>query len=153
MPILNYTTKIDVRRTAGEISEILADAGAQSVNIQYENRIPAALTFSIELQGRLVNFRLPSKWQGVHNLLKEDQKVQRAFKTEEQARRVAWRIVKDWVEAQLAIIQSGTAELAEVFLPYAVHPETGRTLFEEFKTGHLLTSGQDDVIDGEVREE
>jgi hypothetical protein len=152
MPILNYTTKIDVRRTASEIQDILADAGAQGVSIEYKDRIPVALTFRIEMQGRLVSFRLPSKWEGVLKLLQKDAKVERRFKNEDQARRVAWRIVKDWVEAQLAIIQAGTAELAEVFLPYVIHPQTGRTLFEEFKSGYLLPAG-DDVIDGEMKEE
>jgi hypothetical protein len=151
MPILNYTTKIDVRRTAAEISEVLAEAGVNSVNIEYRDRIPAALTFQIEVRGSFINFRLPSKWEGVYKLLNEDPKVPRACKTPDQARRVAWRIIKVWTEAQLAIIEAGAAELAEVFLPYAVHPETGRTMFEEFQSGLLLGPG-DDIIDGEVQE-
>jgi hypothetical protein len=38
-------------------------------------------------------------------------------------------VVKDWVEAQVALIQSGQATLAQLFLPHAVRPD-GRTLFE-----------------------
>lgn len=56
--------------------------------------------------------------------------------------RVAWRIVKDWVEAQMALIESGLAELPEVFLPYAVKPD-GRTVYDEFK-GNLLMLSEGD---------
>jgi hypothetical protein len=36
------------------------------------------------------------------------------------ARKVAWRIIKDWVAAQLALIEAEQATLAQVFLPYCV---------------------------------
>lgn len=39
------------------------------------------------------------------------------------------RIVKDWVRAQLALIESGQATLPQLFLPHAVRAD-GRTLFE-----------------------
>lgn len=139
MPILNYTTKIAAAKTVGEIQEILAKAGAQSVNIDYdEHAQPIAVTFLIAVQGRLVNFRLPSRWHGVWMALKDDPAVPRTLKNEVQARRVSWRIVKDWVQAQMAIIEAGLAELVEVFLPYAVNPQTGQTLFQEFQADRLL---------------
>lgn len=142
MPILNYTTKIDPSKTAGEIQEILMKLGAQSVLIEYENRAPAAISFQIDYQDHLINFRLPSRWQGVHRTLKADRQVEPRYKTEEQARRVSWRIIKDWIEAQCAIIQAGSTELSEVFLPYMVNPHTGRTLFQEFESDRLLISGK-----------
>lgn len=151
MPPLNYTTKIDPRKTIGEIQNILADMGAQRVYIKYDNKLPIAVTFQVEVKGHFVGFRLPSRWQGVYKLLCTDAKVPRPLKTEEQARRVAWRIIKDWVEAQTAIIEAGAAELAEVFLPYAVRPETGKTFYEEFSGGYLLAaanSDQGEIVEG-----
>ena len=73
----------------------------------------------------------------------KDDKVQRKLKTEEQARRVAWRITKDWVEAQMAIVEAQLASLPEVFLPYAV-TNTGQTLFEVTKDSgmRMLLGGQ-----------
>lgn len=153
MPILNYTTKIEARKTASEIQDILADAGAQGVHIEYDKeKLPVALTFQIEIQGRVIAFRLPSKWHGVYRILRDDRKVDRRYKSPDQARRIAWRIVKDWAEAQLAIVQAETADLAEVFLPYAVNPETHRTLYEEFQTGNLLGPGSGDIVEGEYTE-
>jgi hypothetical protein len=139
MPILNYTTKISTSKTVMEIQKILAKAGAKSINVDYDaTGEPEALTFLVKVGERWVNFRLPVNWRGVLERLYSDTKVPKRSKTEDQSRRVAWRITKVWLEAQMAIIDAQQAELAEVFLPYAVSPQTGRTLFQEFKSGKFL---------------
>ena len=53
----------------------------------------------------------------------------------------------------MAIIESQSAELAEVFLPYAVNPNSGMTLFQTFEESptRLLNSG-DEIVDGEYTE-
>jgi hypothetical protein len=120
MPILNYTTTIDSLKTIGEIQSILVKHGATNISIDFANQIPVALTFLIELNGEFINFRLPNNAQGVYNALCKEEKVPKRFKTLEQAQKVAWRILKDWIEAQMAIIEAGLATLPQVFLPYAV---------------------------------
>jgi hypothetical protein len=58
----------------------------------------------------------------------------------EQATRVAWRILKDWIEAQLALIQTGMVSVEQVFLPFA-QSSSGKTLCEvlrERKFAQLL---------------
>jgi hypothetical protein len=150
MPIKDYTTSISVQKTAGEIQEILARAGARTVLIEYgSDRIPDAVSFQVEAKGHFISFRLPSHWKGVYQSLMQST-AERRFKTEDQARRTAWRIIRDWTAAQLAIIEAGAAELTEVFLPYLVNPKTNQTLFEDFKHGFLLQPG--DIVDGEIKE-
>ena len=54
---------------------------------------------------------------------------------------MAWRIIKDWIEAQLAIVEAEMVEMAEVFLPYAV-TKSNKTLYQdviENKSDMLLT--------------
>lgn len=63
--------------------------------------------------------------------MKNDTKVSRSLCTKEQALRVSWRILKDWIVAQMAIIQAKLASLTQVFLPYIVAKD-GKTLFEKF---------------------
>lgn len=133
MGILNYTTKIAPMKTANEIQGLLAAKGAKSINIDYQNGGPIALYFKIEVNCQEVIFRLPCNSDGVEKAMNKDRSIPPRYKNREQAKCVAWRIVKDWVEAQLAIIESGQAELAEVFLPYAVIVSTGQTLFERMK--------------------
>ena len=136
MPILNYTTTIAASKTVMEIQDTLAAHGAEEISVSYDSvgqaRVPVALVFSIQVGANLVAFRLPCKWQGVLVALRRDPKVQPRYRTNEQALKVAWRIIKDWVEAQLALIQAGQAELAEIFLPYAVGQD-GSTFYEQFK--------------------
>ncbi len=128
MPILNYTTKIDPFRTIAEIHACLVKYGAKNISVDYEGQLPAALTFLAEINGEFVSFRLPSNHIGVLRAMKKDRDIPPRYKTEDQARRVAWRITKDWVEAQMAIVQAELATLPEVFLPYLVTP-SGQTLF------------------------
>jgi len=129
MAILNYTTSITTEKTASEIQKKLAMAGAQAVMSEYdEDGIMCAMSFRINN----LFFRLPINIIGVHNALMDDRNIGKRFKTYEQASRVAWRIVKDWIEAQIAIIQAGQAELEQVFLPYAQN-QNGKTVYEIIK--------------------
>jgi len=83
-------------------------------------------------------FRLPANTQGVFKALKCDERVPKRLKTKEQAARVAWRVLKDWVEAQLAIVEAEMAELTEVFLPYAQNRD-GKTLYQTIEQSGFKT--------------
>ncbi len=131
MALLNYTTKIDADKTAGEISKALRMVGASSVRTDYDKEgYISALSFQILLDGQSIAFRLPCQWEPVLSLLKSDKKVPRALCNQEQAIRVAWRIVKDWVEAQCALIQTKMVNTTTVFLPYAM-TANGMTIAEK----------------------
>lgn len=133
MPILNYTTSIATEKTAAEIQKKLAGAKAQAVMSEYDDSgIMVAMSFRVMTPHGMIMFRLPVNIRGVYKAMCEDGKVPRRLRTEAQASRVAWRIMKDWVEAQLAIIDSDMAELTEVFLPYAQN-QVGQTLYESLK--------------------
>lgn len=144
MPILNYTTKIDPAKTSGEVQTLLAKAGAVGVATQFERGEPVGLAFTVMTQFGLREFALPINWQAVQAVLRK-QKVQASFQTPEHSRRVAWRIVKDWVEAQLAIIQTETVTLDQVMLPYMRTGEDGQTLFEQY------TNQQKQLESGEAK--
>jgi len=94
-------------------------------------QVLCALSFRMMCSGIMVSFRLPAQIDRIYVLLQNESKVPRKLKTREQAARVAWRIIKDWIEAQLAIVEADQAEMVEVFLPYAQNPATGKTLFEQ----------------------
>ena len=144
MAFLNYSTEIAAHKSAAEIQRILIAKGATSISVDYEQGDPSALTFKLKLGGNDIVFRLPSNWEGVFNAMKDDRHMPPRFKTKEQAKRVSWRVLKDWVEAQLAIIESGQAKTEEVFLPYAL-TNNGQTLFQRIQDNpsRLLTAGDD----------
>lgn len=137
MAILNYTTKISAGKTVGEIQALLAKAGCRKIVTDFDEQgEPAALTFMVPVREQPVFFALPANVEGVRLAMQKDRKIPRSACSTDQARRVAWRIIKDWCEAQLAIIAAGQAALPEVFLPYAVGKD-GQTLYKSLEAGNL----------------
>jgi hypothetical protein len=132
MAILNYTTKIDSIKTIGEITQCLVAHGANKIVSDYDGQIPINVTFTITLNDTPIFYSLPANFTGVLKAMEKNKKVPRNLCTKEQAIRVSWRIIKDWVEAQMAIVEADLADMAEVFLPYAVTP-SGNTLYHEIK--------------------
>ena len=51
---------------------------------------------------------------------------------------MAWRIVKAWLGAQLALIRAGLASLDQIFLPFA-QDVSGATLYERIKEQRFAT--------------
>jgi hypothetical protein len=69
--------------------------------------------------------------------------VPRRYVDMAQARRVAWRITKDWLDAQLALIETEMVPLEQVMLPYMT-TDSGQTVFEVLKDTQLkLPAPQD----------
>ena len=54
----------------------------------------------------------------------------------DQAERTGWRNLRDWVLAQMAIIEAGMASVDEVFLPYLTDGH-GNTLYTLYSSGTL----------------
>ncbi len=134
MPILNYTTKVDVYTTIGAIQGALVKHGAKKIMQDYDDagRI-AAICFAIDTPGGIRGIKLPANVAAVQAVLQR-QKVKCDY---EQAERVAWRIIKDWVEAQMAILESQMVQMDEIFLPYMVD-QHGQTLYAAYQTGRLM---------------
>jgi hypothetical protein len=55
---------------------------------------------------------------------------------EEQARRTAWANIRDWLDAQMALIETEQVKLEEIFLPYMTD-RSGKTLFEYMQTNQF----------------
>ena len=142
MGLLNYTTKIPTTRTIGEIQATLAKHGARAIMIGYGDEGEAqGLAFKIETADGELAFELPIKPEAVAKVL-AGQKIKGQLKHAgagidlEQSRRVAWRITKDWVEAQMAYLETEMVTMEEIFLPYMLSPG-GKTLYKAMKDRHF----------------
>lgn len=142
MPIKNYTTSVPVERTIADITKILLKQNATSILTDYQNSLPVALRFEVKLVDRCLYFRMPVNIEGVAKALKREC----VHADDAKVRRIAWRIVKDWADAQMALIEAGQASLVEVFLPYAT-TDSGETFFQKISRQHYLqlTHKKDDI--------
>ena len=134
---LNYTTTISADKTAGECLALLGRNGASAIGITYEDRQPAGIAFQLVTPHGDRQFRLPVNVGGVHKALLKSSRARSGgiaprYATVEQARRVAWRIAKDWLEAQLAIISAEMVTIDEAFLPY-LQINGGQTMYEAWQ--------------------
>jgi hypothetical protein len=139
MPIKNYTTTIKPEQTVGEISSLLIQEGARSITSDYGDA--GSLTgvkFTMIVGGIPVGFSLPANVSGVAaalmrdepwNSRRRDNHTAYDDKVRKRASWVAWRILKDWIEAQMALIESNQAEVGQVFMPYAVNEREQRTMY------------------------
>jgi len=128
------TTQIDPSQTVGEIQRILGQYGASAIRTDYENGEVVAVSFTIKINGDQIPFRLPCRWEAIFEHL-NSKKKRRPYKrnTEAQAKRVAWRQILRWVEAQLALTDTNMVRMHEVFMPYLL-TDKGQTLFEKFES-------------------
>ena len=133
MPILNYTTTISVEKPIAEIQRMLVARGAETIVVQYADGRPRALFFIIPTPYGKVPFRLPANIEAITRVM-ERQRVRKQVPLD-MAERVAWRIIKDWVKAQMAILETEMVDLEQIFLPYMVSQD--KTLYEVMKEHRL----------------
>lgn len=140
----NYTTDIHASKTIAEIQELLAKSGARAIALNYDSAGHIeSLFFKLQTpDGKDFGFKLPAKPDAVYKIMYEGKKIVNYWeeskkreaeeKRKQQALNVAWRIVKEWLEVQFALIQLNQAEAIEIFLPYMVTGEN-RTLYQDMK--------------------
>ena len=87
---------------------------------------------------------LPARIDACLNVLRKEKREnprKQIKDTREQAERVAWRILKDWVEAQMALIDIEMARFEEVFLPY-IQTNNGQTVYARLEEKQFLLGGE-----------
>lgn len=148
MALLNYTTKIPAVKTVAEIQGILAVHGAREILIEYgEGGSVEALSFMIETPSGKLPIRLPVNPDPILKVLQRQKSMGKLRSSipidHAQAVRIAWRIIKDWVEAQMAILETEMVRMEQIFLPYIV-TDSGKTLYEGIAEKHFqLGPGED----------
>lgn len=138
MFLKNYTSEVAVHQTIYRIEQVLIRCGVAGITKEYADTAGtiSAITFSIAMApgSPAMTVRLPAKvneaqdalWRDYcgHEISKDGlqctnyskKKSRASFR--EQAERTAWRLVQDWVEVQMSMVQLKQADVREVFLAY-----------------------------------
>ncbi len=146
MPLKNRTSQ--GRNTFDKIQSMLSSNGADKIMFDYKEGRVVAITFSLIIDGKNMGFRLPALVENVTEILYggEDRwgnpkKITDAQR--EQAYKTAWANIRDWIDAQLALVATRQVKVNHVFLPYMIM-KGGKTLAETIETdpGFLLGDGK-----------
>ena len=160
MFLKNYTSEVPTSQTVYRIEQVLIKCGAAGISKEYASTAGeiSAVSFQIETPNGKVSIRLPvdveSAWQALWldyvdgDKLNEkgdaiqyysSRKKKRKIDFKEQAQRTAWKIVQDWVEVQMSMIQLKQADTLQVFLPYVI-TSTGETMYKRITNagGNML---------------
>lgn len=137
MPLLNYTTEIEAAKTIGEITGLLVGGKAQAIMTEFDG-VGNATAVSFRIMGKfgLMSFRLPCNFLAAGKILNKQAhagKIPRRYINDlTQARRVAWRIMRQWIEAQLALVELEMVPIEQIFLSY-MQTDDGRTVYERLE--------------------
>ena len=134
MALKNYTSQVSASRSISWIEGKLARSGATQILKMYDSQCRVeGIAFIIPINGTAISFKLPAQVQACEDVLKSEVRRPKAdtFKRiKEQAERTAWKIVADWVDAQIAMIELSQVEFLQVFLPYMYNPVEKKTFYE-----------------------
>lgn len=153
----NYTSDVPVPQTLHRIEAALIKCGVSGIAKEYApNHIGkiVALTFVIAMDGMTpIQIRVPVDeekalqclWldyvdgdkltpDGAQILYNARKKKKRA-EFREQAERTAWKLMQDWIEVQLSLIQMKQADFMQVFLPYVWNGK--RTFYHAMKDSNF----------------
>ncbi|GAJ01029.1 unnamed protein product [marine sediment metagenome] len=101
-PLLDYTSKVPVSRTIAQIQAKLVEHGARAVMMEYDGRGRIkALAFNVKRSNGELPIRLPIDTAATLKVLQRqhaNREIPGRYANEEHAYRVAWRIIKDWVD-------------------------------------------------------
>ena len=136
--IKNYTSTVMVSRSVQHIEDRLVRFGAKSIMKEYDSqKFLDTIAFIVCIQGKEIPFKLPARVLNVEKVLKgqirRSPTAAQLQKIKDQAERTAWKLVSDWVDIQLSLVELGQVELLEVLLPYIYDVADGKTFFEKIK--------------------
>lgn len=148
-------TDVPVSRSVMEIERMLAAFGARRIFKDYDGAgQPIGLAFIISTEHGDMPVKMPAEVQSVRQVLREhvrDKLLTRRFNEDpwakDQAARIAWRVLHDWLYAQLTIVKVQMTKPEQIFLPYIYSEKLGKTVFqvfEEQKFRGMLNSAEED---------
>lgn len=133
MAVLNYTTEVAAEKSAQQIRIFLRKWKAEEVSESYDTHGNIS-GMGFVMSG--IPYRLLCDYQGVYQRMRADADVPRRYTNEEQARRVAWRMLLGWIKYQIEVVESGLFRKEAVLMPYRL-TSSGETAWEVYKVKML----------------
>jgi hypothetical protein len=144
--VKNYTSTVAASKSIQHIEDRLVTHGASNILKQYEDKCLMGIAFILNVNGKQIPFKLPAHIKNVEKQLRSEIKRPRSGTMQnikEQAERTAWKLLADWVDIQLSLVELQQIQFLEMFLPYVYDHQTQKTFFEKLEeTGFKQLSFQ-----------
>lgn len=143
--IPNFSTSVDVDKTVSEIQRMLSasrwitsvtytyrksDNGVDGLSFVTDTSI-GSRRFVLSPAVAQVEIALGNQWR--------DGLIGRKYTTTEQAERVAWRLLRDWIELLLAYVRIGLFSFEDAMMSQmVVDDDTGQTVSDAFRSQALV---------------
>ena len=114
------TTTVPVIKTCAEIEELLAAHDASAVWKEFKYGQIESIFFVLNIDGKQVPFKIPFRYQQIQQLARDGKTAYRKTADQDQARRIAARLVLRSLQAQFALVDVGQADLQEIFLSHVM---------------------------------
>lgn len=148
MNLKNYTSTVPAERSIANIEHLLARAGATHIAKEFTHGKVTSFIFQLNISDSHIPFKIPAKISQVFERLWADTSTKRLRDFDakkkvvmEQAERTAWKILHEWVEINISLIQINQVKAFEVFLPYVFDYKLQQTLFEKIEENGLKLLG------------
>lgn len=142
-PIKNAGSVMALPKIFDIIKKTLISHKARHITESYydETGRISAIEFILLINGQEIAFRLPARVENIEKILYPNTQARWLSKTQkEQAYRVAWANIRDWITSQCALIDTSMVKAEEVFLPYMLS-DRGRTFYEVIRDREFLLPG------------
>ena len=136
----NYTSGISADRSTAFIQRQVIDRGAKYVQLELgDNKEVVAISFQLAVSGKDVQFKVQANitacTQKLEAMLTPRSRPETRKKIPKQAERTAWKILADYVEVQMTMIDLGQKDMMEVFLADVYDPASQQTFYQNLKAG------------------
>src|SRR5579859_6676542 len=143
----NYMSEMEVDTSLTIIRKSLMAHGAKRIIFEGSDSEgnPTGISFVLVVHGQSLAFKMPVHLEQVRALVEqawiEYGRPLGESRLDEQTQRTGWCNLKDWVLAQMALIESSgsSVKMEEVFFPYLIDQD-GHTVFEAFEKRLALPS-------------
>ena len=133
-------------KSIGLIEKKLVENGATDNPKSYD---PQGTLYSMQFRrlanGRFISYELPANIMGVYHYLNSQRKgrvTELQKKSDmEQAQRTAWKLIYEWVDMQMTMVNLQQMEFEQIFLPQMIvagENGTGKTTYQAMKDGNFL---------------
>lgn len=143
----NYSSRVPAIETAGQIIALLARHGAGKIMQGFKDGEVVSVCWLAQTPQGAVPYQLPVDAERCFRVMLKQGLVADTPAGRGQAARTAWRIVKDWIDSQMAMLQTEMVDFEQLVLPYTIARD-GKTLYQHMIDGGFaqfaLPEGRDD---------